>query len=118
MEKKKFLKKLKDANGVLDVERCTEVISKSVEESKKLDESGQYNSIIVMEELGELAQQVSKALRNQLDKDALLEEMADVFISIWTLQKIYDISKEELSKAVNVKIDRINKTLEKEGIYK
>lgn len=54
-------------------------------------------SVVCMEELSELIQAISKRLRGDLDLDNnLAEEMADVTISIYQLQRMYDISDEDI----------------------
>lgn len=59
-----------------------------------------------MEELAELTQQISKHIRGFNDKAGLLEEMADVCLGIEYLKNIFDISAEELQKAMDVKLER------------
>lgn len=44
--------------------------------------------------------------------------MADVQICIWYLQEIYDIETNDLYKAINVKIDRLDNTIKDKGVYK
>lgn len=67
---------------------------------------------IAMEECAELIQAISKAKRGKLNKDNLTEEIADVFICLHWLQKIYDISRADISEWMNIKekriLDRIN----------
>lgn len=62
--------------------------------------------VIVMEELAELAQQISKRLRGKGNQLALLEEMADVAICLEMLCYIDNISKQELDDAIAVKLRR------------
>ena len=62
--------------------------------------------IIVMEELAELAQQVSKKLRGKENEVELLEEMADVSICLEMLRYMNDIPKYQLENAINVKLKR------------
>ena len=64
--------------------------------------------IIVMEELAELSQAISKQLRNKGDYYNLIEEMADVIICLQIIKDNYNISKEDLIKSINTKIDRID----------
>ena len=62
--------------------------------------------IIVMEELAELAQQVSKRLRGNENRISLLEEMADVSICLSMLQYMNDITSCQLEDAINIKLKR------------
>lgn len=61
---------------------------------------------VVMEELAELQQQISKQIRGCDDTIGLLEEMADVYICLYFLGSIFGISREDLEKAIDVKLER------------
>ena len=55
---------------------------------------------------------VSKKLRglDNLNSDYnLIEEMADVILSMFSVMLDYDISEEEIKKAIKIKIDRVEK---------
>ena len=47
-----------------------------------------------------------------------LEELADVQIGIYYVQEICGITNEELQKAINVKIDNLQRALVEHGTYK
>lgn len=64
-----------------------------------------------MEELAELAQEISKVLRGKARPAGVLEELADVQIGIYYVQEVMGISDEELAKAVAVKIKRLEKNI-------
>lgn len=74
-------------------------------------DDGQYNLIVVMEELAELSQAISKVLRGEEDRDNLIEELADVSICIEVVKDICNISQDLLDRAISVKADRIRKKL-------
>lgn len=59
-----------------------------------------------MEEFAELQQQVSKQIRGYDDRIGLLEEMADAYIVLEFLKSIFNISEEDMQKAVDVKLER------------
>lgn len=71
--------------------------------------NGSLNLIIVMEELAELQQEISKFLRNKGDKIGLIEELADVLLGVGYVKDICNISDEDIIKALNVKMERQNK---------
>ena len=48
-------------------------------------------SVICMEEMNELSQQISKQLRGKGDDDHLAEEMADVYICLMMLYEMYGV---------------------------
>ena len=66
----------------------------------------QKKKIICMEEPAELIQAVSKDIRGGLDRDNLVEEMADVMICLEMLKIMHHVKDEELQKWIDYKIDR------------
>ena len=71
------------------------------------------NCIICMEELAELQQEISKQLRNKGDTYGLLEELADVYICLEMLKKMFNYSSDEIARAVEIKLDRFERRNEK-----
>lgn len=102
--------------SILKPKHRKKLIQKSLEICKD-NKIGHYNQIIVMEELAELSKEVSKFVRLKGNRDALLEEMADVLIGIDYLKEIHDISDEELNKAIAIKLYRL-KHAQSKGEYK
>lgn len=117
MERSKFLYEFHKASEELDKKRLKKIIRKEMEAFPN-EKPGQHQSIMIMEEMSELIQEVSKYLRGMGNKHNLLQEMADVYISLESLKEIYGITSLELHKAVNVKIDRIDKELKERGVYR
>lgn len=73
--------------------------------------------IIIMEELAELMQQVSKQIRYKQTNENLLtliEEMADAKICLEMLRYMHEIPVYELDKAVSVKLRRALRNAEGE----
>lgn len=64
-----------------------------------------------MEELAELSQQIAKQLRGKGNYYNILEELADVYLGIYYVQDIVGIKNDDLYKAMNIKIDRLNKEI-------
>lgn len=62
---------------------------------------------IVMEELAELIQQVSKKIRGKSDQFCLIEEVADVYICLEELKIIANISTEAMDAAILTKLKRV-----------
>lgn len=69
-------------------------------------------SIVCMEECSELQKEISKYLRGQGNKTALLLEMADVLICIEMLKKMYNVPDEVLDDAIALKQRRIFRIIE------
>lgn len=69
---------------------------------------------IAQEELAELIQAISKYMRDTPDGSMLvLEELADVTIVLTYVRQICGLSLEDLVKAINIKIEREKKRLER-----
>lgn len=110
MDLNEFKAQLKTVETTLDendVDRVLTAALKKVPEDK--NNKGTYNLIIVMEELAELTQQVSKYIRGKADRYCVLEELADVYLSARYVKNIVGISDEELNAAINVKKNRQDK---------
>lgn len=110
MDLNEFKAQLEIAKTTLDekdVDRVLTSALKRVPENK--NNKGTYNLIIVMEELAELTQQVSKYIRRKADRYCILEELADVYLAARYVKNIVGISDEELNAAINVKKNRQDK---------
>jgi NTP pyrophosphatase (non-canonical NTP hydrolase) len=59
-----------------------------------------------MEELAELTQATSKALRGKLNRENMTEEIADVLICIEMLKILYDIDVNDIQFWIDAKIER------------
>lgn len=92
----------------LDKQYLVDILEKNLQHNGKSTEL-----VIIMEELAELTQQVSKKFRCEEDPMHLLEEVADVYICLEELKMIADIYDDEIEAAMSVKLDRIRKRLER-----
>lgn len=110
MNRDQFINRFNEASNVINLKRFDDIIKRSIDALNQEGlEHGHYNLIIVMEELSELIKEVSKMLRKNGDRFNLIEEMADVVIANRYLQSLFGISNLEISKAVNVKVDRLER---------
>ena len=76
-----------------------------------LEKKGSKNqTIIAIEELSELQKELCKALRNKLNINNLIEEIADVEIMLFQIKKIFNIKKEQVDA---IKIQKIERTKNK-----
>lgn len=64
------------------------------------------NKAIIIEELSELQKEITKDIRKKLNKEHLLEEIADVIIVLHMAKEIYNISESEIEEWVNKKMER------------
>ena len=109
MDIEKFKQRMNELPDTIDlpVEEVKRVAGRSL---KRLGST--TIGVIAMEEAAEYSQAVSKKLRglDNLNSDYnLIEEMADVILSMFSVMLDYDISEEEIKKAIKIKIDRVEK---------
>lgn len=107
MNREKFIEGLNSDIAFTDEERA-EIYATSIARN-----SSSIISVIAMEEMAELQQQVSKMLRGRGDMVGLVEEMADVIIATSTLQCVFGVDANVLTKAIDVKLKRIKEAAEK-----
>ena len=65
-----------------------------------------HEELICLEELSELQKELTKQLRNKGNTRNLVEEMADVYICLKTIQSGMFISDREINEAIVEKTDR------------
>ena len=65
--------------------------------------------------LARLQQKLSKYLRGKIDGTELAKEVSDVLVAVEMIKRQYHISDEEINKAVNVKLQRLEET---KDVYK
>ena len=119
MDKTEFISQLGQAESGINYEWLIKVLKESVE-SNLYDGNprGHRNLIIVMEELAELTKEISKHLRGKGNLYSILEELADVQLGIYYVQEICKIKDEDLHRAMNVKMKRLEQVLNKKHTYK
>lgn len=118
MDREKFILQLSDTDENIDMHWILDILNKSVNSNlSDGNPRGHRNLIIVMEELAELGKEISKELRGKGDHYNILEELADVQLGIYYVQEICKINNNELQKAMNIKMARLEKVLEDKGKY-
>lgn len=82
--------------------------------SNSIQHYGRNNqSTVCMEECAELIQAISKAKRGKINRDNMIEEIADVLICIEMLKQMYMISDEKINKWIEKKQAREAERMEK-----
>ena len=71
-------------------------------------------TIVAIEELAELQKELTKALRGKMNKEHLTEELADVSLMMTQVLDMYGIDYEDVIKAKDIKIARLEYRLDKE----
>jgi NTP pyrophosphatase (non-canonical NTP hydrolase) len=113
MDRTEFLERMERADSTVDRKRWDELNKRSIDcFLGDGNPRGHMNLIIAMEELAELQQRISKELRGKGDRTALIEEMADVRLVFGYLRDIFNISDEELDRALNAKLERLEERLD------
>ena len=73
----------------------------------------EIQSTVCMEECAELIQAISKEKRGKIDRDNMIEEIADVLICIEMLKQMYMISEDKINKWIEKKQAREAERMEK-----
>lgn len=119
MQRELFIDKLTTETTDIDMNWIGDVLRKSTESNiHDGNPKGHRNLIIVMEELAELAKEISKELRGKGDYINILEELADVQLGIYYVQEICGIETDKLHKAMKIKMSRLSDVLQEQGRYK
>lgn len=63
--------------------------------------------LMAIEEMSELTKEICKDFRGKLDREHLIEEMADVLITMEQLMIMYKISDREIQQMYERKIERL-----------
>lgn len=118
MNREKFISQLNTTEKDINKTWIMDVLKKSID-SNLYDGNprGHRNLIIVMEELSELSKEISKQLRDKGDQYNILEELADVQLSIYYVQEICGVNNDDLHKAMNIKMRRLEEVLDAKGKY-
>lgn len=110
MDRQEFIKKFTSASDSLNQTHIDETISKCLDRCHDLYpeyERGHMNVMSTMEELAELTEAISRRMRKRVtDNYDILQEIGDVYLSILCIAEIFNISHEDIRKAINVKTDR------------
>ena len=101
----------KHVNNPMPKSEQADILKKSIEHN-----GTETELVIIMEELSELIQQVSKRYRGKNYAMHLLEEMADVYICLEELKLITGISNDDIEAAMSVKFERIRNDIQKSSL--
>ena len=71
--------------------------------------------LMAIEEMSELTKEICKDFRGKLNREHLIEELADVTITIDQLMLMYKISGNELQQMCEKKVERLKERLKKQN---
>lgn len=118
LDREKFISQLSTTEKNIDKQWIMDVMKHSVDSNlHDGNPRGHRNLIIVMEELAELSKEISKELRGKGDQYNILEELADVQLSIYYVQEVCGVNNDDLHKAMNIKMRRLEEVLNEKGKY-
>ena len=86
-------------------------VDKTVNEKAVLRHGITTQSVVCIEEMAELQKEISKFIRGKGNKDNLIEEMADVYICLNMLAKMYGVTDQQLNVEILRKQKRTLKRL-------
>ena len=69
--------------------------------------------LMAIEEMSELTKEICKDFRGKLNREHLIEELADVTITIDQLMIMYEISGDEIEQMRERKIERLKESMDK-----
>ena len=96
-----FARGMNDPDLKYSDEERNEIVQHMIE-----DRAWRMHATKTMEECAELQVELSKHICGQRDRMHLLDEMADVYISLWIIQEVFDIPTDDIDKAIDVKLKR------------
>ena len=67
--------------------------------------------MVAVEELSELQKEISKFVRGRNNREAITEEIADVYIVIEQIRIMADIDIEDIGEVIAEKIDRLKRRM-------
>lgn len=71
--------------------------------------------LMAIEEMSELTKEICKDFRGMLDREHIIEEIADVTITIYQLLMMYEIGDNEIQQMCERKAERLKERLEKQN---
>ena len=114
MDREKFVEELHKMDPDYNpgyVKRPTEiddVMQACINHAKNdyMQDNNMYQLAVVIEEMAELTQELTKMLRGRDNRTGVIEELADVQLCVWITMKMLGITDKEINQAIQVKSDR------------
>ena len=118
-ELRRVVGRLKEDNELLrSIIEVNECISKKLDRCRAAISiyGWRKQAVVAIEEMSELQKEICKALRNDelMNREALIEEIADVKIMLWQLQQMFQIADSEIEVMMIMKLDRLSERLRNE----
>lgn len=82
---------------------------------KAIEKYGEtIQTFVAIEEMSELTKELTKHMRGESNKQALTEEVADVYIMIEQVMYMNDISLNDVVEMMHEKLNRLKERMDKE----
>lgn len=69
--------------------------------------------VMIFEEIAELQKEICKDMRGANNREAIIEETADLMIMLEQLKMMHHITDEELEKVIEFKLNRLDERMKK-----
>ena len=73
-----------------------------------------HQMIVAIEEMSELTKELTKTLRGEQRREAVIEELADVLICLLQVAQMFNISNKELNHMIAAKAERLDRRMKEE----
>lgn len=94
----------------MNYQEVTDTYKQAIEEY-----GARAQKLMAIEEMSELTKEICKDFRGKLNREHLVEEMADVLIMLDQMLLLYKISGEEVGLMRIKKVERLKERLEKQN---
>lgn len=69
-------------------------------------------TFVAIEEMSELIKELVKDMRGADNREAIIEELADVYITLWQIEIMHFIELNEVKNMINKKMERMAERLD------
>ena len=122
MNRDEYLQRRFRVDPEVDEKHMEELLTTEIRKDRReKDYDCTHLQTMAIEELAELQKEIAKYLRfkgwTNRDTIGIEEEMADVIIILNYLRLIHEIPKENITRGINVKLERLERKQREEGRY-
>lgn len=86
--------------------------NKSVEKMAIEKYGKELQTVVAIEEMSELIKELTKYLRGKASRNAIAEEVADVYIMLEQVMLMHDIRLSEVTNIMSAKLERLRKRMQ------
>lgn len=86
--------------------------NKSIEKMAIEKYGNELQTVVAIEEMSELIKELTKYLRGKPSRNAIAEEVADVYIMLEQVMLMHDIRLSEVTNIMQAKLERLRKRMQ------